>query len=76
VRSTRQQHVQPQDILLELPPVPHLSPIANPILSCPLLPPSQVQGGILNFEVLWPDGSVFSYKRFCLGFLLFCTSAP
>lgn len=25
---------------------------------------SQVQGGILNFEVLRPDGSVFSYKTF------------
>lgn len=24
----------------------------------------QVQGGILNFEVLRPDGSVFSYKTF------------
>jgi hypothetical protein len=25
---------------------------------------AQVQGGILNFEVLRPDGSVFSYKTF------------
>jgi molybdenum cofactor sulfurtransferase len=24
----------------------------------------QVQGGILNFEVLRPDGTVFSYKTF------------
>lgn len=24
----------------------------------------QVQGGIVNFEVLRPDGSVFSYKTF------------
>jgi molybdenum cofactor sulfurtransferase len=29
-----------------------------------IFPPTQVQGGILNFEVLRPDGSVFSYKTF------------
>lgn len=33
--------------------------VARCLLTC-----VQVQGGILNFEVLRPDGTVFSYKTF------------
>jgi hypothetical protein len=54
---------------------PYTDMINRAMFRCHAPPPTQVQGGILNFEVLRPDGSVFSYSTFCSHPLLQSTTA-